>query len=77
MSDFQYIFCFFFPFRCSSNDKNFQVRSGVLSDRRTKISAVNKTGLSELRVVVEKGIIASTGRQVKKLVFPPDGPQLR
>lgn len=58
------------------NDKNFQVRSGVLSDRRTKISAVNKTGLSELRAMVEKGIIASTGRQVKKLVFPPDGPQL-
>ena len=27
--------------------------------------------------MVEKGIIASTGRQVKKLVFPPDGPQLR
>ena len=41
------------------------------------ISAVNKTGLNELRAVVEKGIIASTGRQVKKLVFPPDGPQLR
>lgn len=58
------------------DDKGLQVRSGVFSDRQTKISALNKTGLSELRAMIEKGIIASTGRQIKKLVFPPDGPQL-
>lgn len=61
----------------SSDEKSLEVKSGVLSDKRVSISSVNKTGLSELRSMIEQGIMASTGRQIKTLVFPPDGPQLR
>ena len=60
-----------------SDENSLEVKSGVLSDKRVSISSVNKIGLNELRSKIEQGIIASTGRQIKTLVFPPDGPQLR
>lgn len=50
---------------------------GVQSNNRTEISALNKTGLNKLRGLIEEGIIASTGKEIKRLVIPPDGPQLR
>ncbi|KAJ7376458.1 hypothetical protein OS493_034445 [Desmophyllum pertusum] len=58
------------------DEKSLQERTGVLNNRRARISAVTKAGLNELRSMIEQGIISSTGRQIIKLVFPPDGPQL-
>ena len=64
-------------FVLTSDEKSLEVKSGVLSDKRVSISSVNKTDLDELRSKIEQGIMASTGRLIKTLVFPPDGPQLR
>ena len=60
-----------------SDDKSLNVPFGVMSNKRVRISAVNKTGLNELRGLIEQGVIASTGKEIKRLVIPPDGPQLR
>ena len=61
---------------CCSDENNLHVQSGVQSNKHVRISAVNKTGLGELRALIEQGVMASTGREIKRLVIPPDGPQL-
>ena len=53
------------------------VSSGVLSEKWVKISAVENTGLDKLRHLIEEGVMASTGRRIRKLVIPPYGDQLR
>lgn len=58
------------------DEEGLQVQSGVHSNRRARISALNKTGLSELRALIENGVMESTGREIKRLIIPPDGPQL-
>ena len=60
-----------------SDKKSLVVKPGVQSSKRATISAVNKTGLGELRALIEEGVMASTGREIKRLIIPPDGPQLR
>jgi len=61
----------------SSDEESLKIPFGVHSNRRARISALNKTGMCELRALIEDGIIDSTGREIKIIVVPPDGPQLR
>ncbi|CAH3168239.1 unnamed protein product [Porites lobata] len=58
------------------DEEPLHMQYGVQSNNRTQISALNKTGLNKLRGLIEEGIIASTGKEIKRLVIPPDGPQL-
>ncbi|EDO47840.1 predicted protein [Nematostella vectensis] len=41
-----------------------------------QISALHGMGLDLLRKHIEEGIMKSTGRMIKRVVIPPDGPQL-
>ena len=66
-----------FLFPHFSDEEPLHMQYGVQSNNRTQISALNKTGLNKLRGLIEEGIIASTGKEIKRLVIPPDGPQLR
>ena len=61
---------------CCSDENNLHVQPGVQSNNHVRISAVNKTGLGDLRALIEEGVMASTRREIKRLVIPPDGPQL-
>lgn len=58
------------------DEESLKIQFGVHSNRRARISALNKTGMCELRALIEDGIIDSTGREIKIIVVPPDGPQL-
>lgn len=58
------------------DEESLKIPFGVHSNRRARISALNKTGMCELRALIEDGIIDSTGREIKIIVVPPDGPQL-
>ena len=42
-----------------------------------EVSALHETGLDDLRHVIEDGLLKTTGRQIKTLTIPQDGPQLR
>ena len=66
-----------FLFPHFSDEEPLHMQYGVQSNNRTQISALSKTGLNKLRGLIEEGIIASTGKEIKRLVIPPDGPQLR
>ena len=66
-----------FLFLHFSDEEPLHMQYGAQSNNRTQISASNKTGLNKLRGLIEEGIITSTGKEIRRLVIPPDGPQLR
>ena len=43
----------------------------------SEISALYETGLDDLRLVIEDSLLKTTGRQIKTIIIPQGGPQLR
>ena len=42
-----------------------------------EVSALHETGLHVLWSAVEEALFRTTGRQIKTIIIPQDGPQLR
>ena len=56
--------------------------SGVVTENpgvktSVRVSALHATGIDELKAELERGVLTSTGREVRRLVLPADGPHLR
>jgi hypothetical protein len=50
--------------------------SGI-NEERFVVSALHETGLDVLWSGVEEALFKTTGRQIKTIIIPQDGPQLR
>ena len=47
------------------------------SESHFEVSALHQTGLDDLWRAVEEALFRTTGRHIKTIIIPQDGPQLR
>ena len=72
-----YAFTLIFLLYCSSGETMKSLIQSESSKLSIAVSALYGTGLDKLCHAIEEGVINATGREVQKLIVPPDGPQLQ
>jgi hypothetical protein len=51
--------------------------ASVTNEECFEVSALHETGLDVLWTAVEGALFKTTGRHIKNIIIPQDGPQLR